>query len=82
MGFPGGSVIKNPPANAGASGDAYWIPRLGRSHGGGNGNLLKYSCLENPMKQRSLAGYRPKGSKESDMTKWLSMDKCSYFLLM
>ena len=37
MGFPGGSVVKNPPANAG---DVGLIPGLGRSLGGGNGNLL------------------------------------------
>ena len=39
-GFPGGSVIKNPPANAGDSG---LIPRLGRSPVKGNGNPLQYS---------------------------------------
>ena len=38
--FPGGSVVKNPPANAEDTGDAGLIPRLGRSPGGGNGNLL------------------------------------------
>ena len=46
MGFPGGSAVKNPPANAG---DAGSIPRLRRSSGEGNGNSLQYSCLENPM---------------------------------
>ena len=40
MGFPGGSVVKKPPANAG---DIDLIP------GGGNGNPLQYSCLENPI---------------------------------
>ena len=50
MGFPGGSVVKNPPAN---SGDLGLIPESGRSPGGGNGNLLQYSCLENPMKRES-----------------------------
>ena len=49
MGFPGVSVTKNPPANAGDSGDMSLIPRLGRSPGGGNGNPLQYSCLENRM---------------------------------
>ena len=44
-----GSVVKNPPANAGAKGDSGSIPGLGRSPGGGNGNPLQYSCLENPM---------------------------------
>ena len=45
-GFRGGSVIKNLPANAGDSGS---IPGSGRSPGEGNGNLLQYSCLENPV---------------------------------
>ena len=45
-GSPGGSVVKNPPANAG---NARSVPGLGRSPGGGTGNLLQYSCLENPM---------------------------------
>ena len=45
-GFPGGSVVKNPPANAGDTGS---IPGSGRSTGGGNGNPLQYSCLENSI---------------------------------
>ena len=48
-GFPGGSMIKNTPANAGDTGDAGLIPGSGRSLRGGNYNLLQYSCLENPM---------------------------------
>ena len=43
IGFPGGSVVKNPPA-----GDVGSVPRSGRSLGGGNGNPLQYSCLGNP----------------------------------
>ena len=46
MGFPGGSVVKNPSANAG---DAGLIPGLGRSPGERNGNPIQYSCLENPI---------------------------------
>ena len=46
MSFPGGSVIKNLWAN---TGDAFLIPVSGRSPGEGNGNLLQYSFLENPM---------------------------------
>ena len=42
------------------------IPGLGRSPGGGHGNALQYSCLENPHGQRILAGYSPWGLKESD----------------
>ena len=45
-GFPGSSVVKNPPANVGNAGS---IPGLGRAPGEGNGNPLQYSCLENPM---------------------------------
>ena len=45
-GFPGGSVIKNLPANAGDVGS---IPGPGKSPGEGNGNPLQYSGLENPM---------------------------------
>ena len=43
--FPGGSVVKNPPANAG---DVGLIPGSGRCPEEGNGNPLQYSCLENP----------------------------------
>ena len=53
-------------------GDLGLIPGLGRSPGGGHGNPLQYSCLENPHGQRSLAGYIPWGHKELDMTERLS----------
>ena len=43
------SVIKSPLANAGDVRDMGLIPGLGRSPGGGHGNPLQYSCLENPM---------------------------------
>ena len=46
MGFPGGSVVKNLPANVG---DAGSIPESGRSPGEGNGSPLQYSCLGKPM---------------------------------
>ena len=46
MGFPGGSVIKNPPADAG---DESLIPGSGRSPGEKKGNPLQYSCSGNPM---------------------------------
>ena len=46
MAFPGGSMVKNLPANAGDTG---LTPGLGRSPEGGHGNPLQYSCLENPM---------------------------------
>ena len=49
MGFPGGALVKNPPANAGDSRDLGSIPGSGRSAGEANGNPLQYSCLENPL---------------------------------
>ena len=49
MGFSGGSVVKNSPSNAGASGDVWSIPGSGRSTGEGPGNPLQYSCLESPV---------------------------------
>ena len=51
MGFPSGSVVKNPPGNVGAAGDVGSIPGLGRSPGKGNGNPLQYSCQDNPMEE-------------------------------
>ena len=64
MGFPGGSVVKNPPANAR---DMSSIPESGGSPGGGNGNPLQYSCLENPM-DRGARWATVHGIAESDMT--------------
>ena len=42
-------MVKNLPADAGDLRDLGLIPELGRSPGGGNGNPLQYSCLQNPM---------------------------------
>ena len=42
-------MVKNPLANAGKTRDTGLIPELERSSGGGDGNPLQYSCLENPM---------------------------------
>ena len=64
-GFPGGSDCKE---SACSVGDVGGIHELGRSPGGGHGNPLQYSYLENPHGQRSLAGYSPQGRKELDAT--------------
>ena len=64
MGLPGGSVVKNLPANAG---DAGSIPGSGRSSGGGHGNALQYSCLENPMDRGAWQAVHGV-AKELDMT--------------
>ena len=61
LGFPGGSDCKESTCNVGVLGS---IPGLGRFPGGGHGNPLSYSCLENSHGQRSLAGYSPCGCKE------------------
>ena len=55
VGFPSSSDGKESACN---SGDPGSIPGLGRSPGGGQGNLLQYSCLENPHGQRSLVGIK------------------------
>ena len=61
LGFPGNSDGKESACNVGDLGS---IPGLGRSPGGGHGNPLQYSCLENPHGQRSLVDYSPWGRKE------------------
>ena len=61
-------MVKNPPASTGDVGDLGLIPGLGRSPGEENGNLLQYSCLKNPMEQRSLVGYSPWSHKQEDTT--------------
>ena len=54
------------------AGDPGSIPGLRRSPGGGHGNPLQYSCLENSHGQRGLADYSPVGRKESNVTEQLS----------
>ena len=61
-------MVKNPPASAGGVRDKGSILGVGRSPGGGHGNPLQYSCLEDPHGQRRLAGYSPQGHKEMDTT--------------
>ena len=62
QGFPGGSDGKESTCS---KADLGLIPELGRSPGGGQGNPLQYSCLENPHGQRSLAGYIIHGVEKS-----------------
>ena len=64
-----GSVSKEPTCNVG---DLSSIPGLGKTPGGGHGNTLQYSCLENPHGQRSLVGCSSCGLKESDRTEQLN----------
>ena len=76
MGFPGGAVVKNLPANAGEEREMDSISGSGRAPGGGS--LLQYSCLENSMDRGTGWGH-----KESDLTEQLSTehrDSMQYFL--
>ena len=68
VGFPGGPDGKESVCNVG---DLGLIPGLGRSPGGGHGNPLQYSCLENPQGQRSLVCCSPWGCRELDATERL-----------
>ena len=63
MGLPGGSVVKNPPANAEDTGDVGSIPGSGRSSGVGNGKPLQYSCLGNPLDREAWWATVPVGAK-------------------
>ena len=64
-----GNLIINPPANTGDIRDSDWIPGAGRSPGGGNGNPLQYSCLENPKDsgtwQATVHGVTESGTTEA-----------------
>ena len=72
MGFPGGSEVKASACNAGDLGS---IPGSGRSPGGGNGNPLQYSCLENPMDrgtwQATVHGIAKSRTRLSDFTMYI-----------
>ena len=80
MGFLGGSGGKESTCKVGGLG---LIPGMGRSPGGGHGNPLQDSGLENPH-ERSLMGYSPRGHKESDITEHLSraqhMNQCRFII--
>ena len=69
VGFSGGSVMKNPAANAG---DPCSILGLGRSSGGGNDNPFQYSCLENPLDRGAWRAIVHGITKELDRTQWLN----------
>ena len=68
LGLPWWLSDKEFTFNKETTGDMGLILGSGKSLGRGHGNLLQYTYLENPNKQRSLAGYSPLGHKESDTT--------------
>ena len=61
-------LVKNLPTNTGDARDMGSIPGLGWSPGGGHGNRLQYSCLENPPGRRGLVGCHLWGRTESETT--------------
>ena len=72
-------MVKNPACSVGDLGS---IPGWGRSPGGGHGNPLQCSCLENPHGQRNLVGYSPWGHKKSDTTERLSTHTHCIFIML
>ena len=76
LGFPGSDNEESTYS----AGDPGSIPGLGRFPGGGHGNPLQYSCLENLHGQRSLEGYSPWGGKESDTTEQLTHSSIRLYL--
>ena len=64
----GDSVVKNPPAIAGDARDTGSVPGLGQSPGGGHGNPLQYSCLENTLDRGAWWATVHTAEKESGMT--------------
>ena len=89
LGFLGGLVVKNQPANVGDIRDTGSIPGWGRSPGGGHGNPLQYSCLENPIvreaRQATVHGFTKSQTRLStehawDRRKWqIYLQSLEYF---
>ena len=76
-GFPGGSVVKNPLANAGDKREVGWIPGLGRSPAAGNGNPLQYSCLANPMDRGAWWVVVHRVAESQTLSDWACTHACS-----
>ena len=73
-------IVKNPPTNAGDIRDAGSVPGWGRSTGGGHGNPLQYSCLENPMVRGAWWATVHEGAKSQTRLKQFSTHIPSYSL--
>ena len=74
-------MVKNLSTNAGDIGDVGSIPGLGRSRGGGHGNPLQYSCLENPMDRGAWQATVHRVAKSWTRLKQLSMDTCILWMI-
>jgi len=70
-------VVNNPPTNTGDIRDMCSIPGSGRFPGGGHGNLLQYSCLENSMDRGTLQATVYRVAKIQTQLKQLSMHACT-----
>ena len=70
-------MVKNLPANAGDVRDAGSIPGLGRSPGGGHGNPLQYTYLENPMDREAWQAAVHRVTQSRTRLKRLSMQACN-----
>jgi len=79
LGFPGGSLAKNPPASEGESRDSGSVPGLGRSLGVRNGNPLQYSCQENPRDRGAWRAIVHEVAK-SHVGVNIIVDTCNYSL--
>ena len=81
MGFPGGAVEKNLPANTGDTRDVGSIPGLERSLGGGHGNPLQYSYLENAMDREAWRAKVHRVTKSQTRLKRLNIVEHSQTIL-
>ena len=79
QGFPGGTVVKNLPANARDAREVGLIPGLGRSPGGGNSNTLQYSYLENTLDRGAWWATVHGGHKKVDTT-WQLNSKVNQYI--
>ena len=73
-------VVKNPPANAGDVKDSDLISGWGKSPGGGNGNPLQYSCLENPMDRGAWQATVRRVAKSQTQLKPLSIQAHTHII--
>ena len=80
--FPGDSVGKESVCNAGDTGDMSSVPGSGRSAGGGHGNPLQYSCLENPMDRGAWRAtvHRSQESDRTEATKHSTVQQTCHLL--
>ena len=76
--FPGGTVVKNLPANAGGTRNTGSITGLGRAPGVANSNPLQHSCLGNPLDRGSWRATVPGVTKSWTQLKQLSMHACTW----